>query len=455
MNHLAELQARKHQEVAQRRARLPLTELQRSVEPTTRRFGAALRRPGLRFIFECKQSSPSEGLLRTHYDPAQLARGYSDIADAISVLTDEPWFRGSLTHLAEVRRATTAPVLCKDFIVDPYQVFEARMHGADAILLILALINDADYLLCAAHAESLGMDVLTEVHDETELRRALKLEAPIIGINNRNLDTLAVDRSTTLRLAPMIPRDRVIVCESGIRSRSDIDAAAGLVDAFLVGSRLMRQPRPDLAAREVAFGKVKICGLTSPADADAAYGAGAALGGVILSPSPRQVDEVTAHAVAEGPLPLVGVFVNETQERVAELAVRIGLAAVQLHGDETPSYVADLRRRLPGGTEIWKAVRVNGSIPLPDQFGADRLLLDSTLPGRRGGTGTRFDWSRLKGYPALDRIVLAGGLDPHNIGAAHQLGCGALDVCSGVESSPGRKDPMRLDALFAGLRGAA
>lgn len=455
MNRLAELRVRKQAEVDRRRARRPLCQVERSLEPTTRRLGEALRRPGLRFIFECKQASPSEGTLRVDYDPAALARGYSGVADAISVLTDEPWFRGNLSHLSAVRQNTGVPVLCKDFIIDPYQVFEARACGADAVLLILGLLNDADYLLCAAHAESLGMDVLTEVHDEAELDRAVGLEAQIIGINNRNLDTLQVDRCTTLRLAPKIPRDRIIVCESGIRSRADVDAVAELVDAFLVGSRLMRQARPDLAAREVAFGPVKICGLTSPEDATTAYQAGASIGGVIMSPSPRQVDEATAHAIAEGPLPLVGVFVDEPLDWVVQLAVRLGFAAVQLHGDETPAYVTELRRRLPGRAEIWKAVSVNATIPLPDDFGADRLLLDTALPGRRGGTGRRFDWSLLAAYPARNRVVLAGGLDAHNVGAAHELGCGALDVCSGVESAPGQKDRVRLNQLFAALRGAA
>ncbi|HEU4699322.1 MAG TPA: bifunctional indole-3-glycerol-phosphate synthase TrpC/phosphoribosylanthranilate isomerase TrpF [Gemmatimonadales bacterium] len=454
---LADIVVRKRADVAARRRARPPAELERVVEPATRRFGAALARPGRRFVLECKRRSPSEGALRADFDAAALAAGYDGAADAISVLTDGPFFGGSFADLRAVRARTALPVLCKDFVLEPYQVLEARAHGADAVLLMLSLLDDAGWRACAAAAAALGMDALTEVHDEAELERALRLEAPIVGINNRDLRTLAVDLGTTARLAPRIPRDRVIVCESGIRTRADVDAVADHVDAFLVGTTLVRAARPDLAARELAYGVVKVCGLTTPADACAAYAAGASLGGVILAAeSPRRVDAAAAAALAAGaPLPLVGVFVDEALGRIAELAARLELRAVQLHGEETPAFVAALRTRLPAGCEIWKAVRVRDRIPTPGETGADRVLLDGYRADARGGSGIAFDWSLLAGYPQRERVVLAGGLTPENARAAQALGCGALDVCSGVEAAPGVKDAATLARFFDALRGAA
>jgi indole-3-glycerol phosphate synthase/phosphoribosylanthranilate isomerase len=456
MSRLHDLVVRKRAEIDHRRRLRPEADLRRSAEPTSRRFGDALRRPGLRFILECKRASPSEGLLRPEYDPGALVESFAGVADAVSVLTDGAWFRGSLAHLAAVRARTALPILCKDFILDPWQVIEARSHGAVAVLLILSLLDDAAYRRCAAAAAALGMDVLSEVHDEYELARALRLDAPIIGINNRDLRTLAVDHGTTARLAPLIPRDRLVVCESGIRSRADVDAVAGVTDVFLVGTRMMRSPRVDLAARELAFGPVKVCGLTSLADARAAHAAGATLGGVVFAAeSPRRVDVRTGEAFAGGPLPLAGVFVNEALETVAEIAARVGLAVVQLHGEESREYLGALRTRLPAGCEMWKAVAGSGTVPLPAELGADRLLVDAAVPGLRGGTGRQFDWSVLRHHPDRGRLVLAGGLNARNVRAAHAVGCGMLDVSSGVESAPGVKDPARLQEFFGALRGAA
>ena len=455
MSRLDDVVVRKRAEIEARRRRRPAAELERAVLPSTRRFGPALGRPGLRFVLECKQASPSAGLLRPDYDPAGLARSFAGVADAISVLTDGPWFRGSLDHLAAVRAATALPLLCKDFILDPFQVLEARVHGADAVLLMLSLLDDAGYRRSAAAAHALGMDVLTEVHDEAELDRALRLDARIIGINNRNLATLAVDRNTAERLAPRIPRDRLIVCESGIRNRADVDAVAGLADAFLIGTSVMRESRPDLAARAIAFGQVKVCGLTTPADAVLAHAAGATLGGVVFAAeSPRRVDERQAAAIAAGPLPLVGVFVNEPIERTVDLATKLGLAAVQLHGEETPGQVAAIRAALPPSCEVWKSVRVADRIGL-EPTAADRVLLDARHPSLRGGTGQRFDWRLVQHLTGRDRFVLAGGLDAGNVREAQRLGFGALDVSTGVEAAPGVKDPARLDAFFGALRGAA
>lgn len=453
---LSEILERTRHSVAGRRERRPLPRLERQVESTTRSFHGAIAAPGPRFVLELKAASPSEGVLRDGYDPAVIAGGYAGPADAISVITAEHRFNGSLEHLTRARTATALPLLCKDFVLDPYQVIEARVHGADAVLLILAAVDDRTYRRCADAAAALGMDVLTEIHDEAELTRAVALDARIIGINNRDLRTLAVDLATTERLAPLVPPDRLVVAESGVRTRADVARLAPHAQAFLVGSALMRAADPGAAARALVYGRVKICGLTSAADARLAWESGATYGGMIFAEaSPRRVDEPCAADIAgASPLPLAGVFVNDRFERITRIATRLGLAAVQLHGDETAEEVAGLRPALPRGCEIWKAHGVRQGVPIPtvEETGADRLVLDNGDAGCRGGSGQPFPWQRLRECGDMQRLVLAGGITPQNAADAARAGCWALDLCSGVEARPRLKDPERLRELFDTLR---
>ena len=450
MSVLDQIVARKRSDVAQRKARTP--QFPPAPPRPVHRLSGALRRPGTRFIMECKQASPSAGRLRKDFDPLAVAAAYADCADAISVLTDEPFFQGSLDHLRAIRAHTDLPLLCKDFIVDPWQVEEAHAAGADAVLLMLSVLDDSGWRACARVATELGMDVLTEAHDEAELDRAIALDAEIIGINNRDLKTLRVDLDTTRRLAPRIPADRLVVCESGIRSRADIEAVDALVDAFLVGSELMRAPCMATAARQLVYGRVKVCGLTSASAAQMARHAGATLGGVIfVTESPRCVGPAEAQQIAEhGGLPLVGVFADAPALQVGAVAKQLGLVAVQLHGGESSQYIKDLRDYIPVDCEVWKAVHPTGAIADAQQYGADRLLLD----GPHGGSGKPFDWSLLKDCNERDQMVLAGGLDAGNAREALRLGCFAVDVNSGVESAPGIKSQVRLAEFFSALRGA-
>lgn len=454
MSILAGIIERKHTDVAERRKRMPLPAVERQVTGATRSLETALARPGRRFILEIKRGSPSSGLLRPDFDPPAIADSYDGVADSISVLTEPHFFHGSLDHLRLVRERTSRPVLCKDFVVEPYQVVEARAAGADAILLMMSVLDDGGYGECAAAARHLSMDVLTEIHDATELGRALRLDARIIGINNRDLRTMAIDLATTKRLAPRIPRDRLVVSESGIRSREDVDQLSGCARAFLIGSEIMRATDVGLAARTLIYGNVKVCGLTRPEDARDAYRYGASFGGLVFVPeSPRMVDADQAARVRQAaPLAWVGVFVNAEAATIAELAGRLQLSAVQLHGDEPPAFVARLRDMLPARCEIWKTIRVRDRIPPRSETGADRLVLDAYHPTERGGTGQPFDWKLLRAVPERSRIILAGGLSAENARQAIALGCGALDVSSGVESAPGIKDERRLEALFDALR---
>lgn len=457
MSVLEEIVARKRSDVTARAHSRSIDDLRRAAVPARRRLAERLRGPGLRFILECKRASPSAGILRKSLDLAAIAQVYREFADGVSVLTDGPYFGGDHADIAALRSQLDQPILCKDFMLEPYQIVEARVAGADAVLLMLSVLSDEAYRACAAEAARWQMEILTEVHNESELQRALQLDAEMIGINNRDLHTLQVDLNTTRRLAPAIPEDRIVVCESGIRSRADVDAVEKWVDAYLVGSQLMQAERLDLAVRRLIFGDVKICGLTTVDQRNWAFDAGATRGGLIFAAeSPRRVDDETAAAMAENsPLPLVGVFVNESVDGIVARATKLALAAVQLHGEETPEMVECLRKALPRDCEIWKAVRIGDRIPETDEFGADRLVLDTFDPQNRGGTGRRFDWNLLKAIPNKDRFIVSGGIGPENVAAAQALGCHCLDVNSGVESSPGTKDPQRIRRLFAALRGAA
>lgn len=448
--------AAKRRQVAERCARLPLAQLRSSLTADTRGFARALDGTTPAFILEVKPASPSAGRLRAPDALGPVIAACARYASAVSVLTDATYFGGSPDLLAAVRAALPQPVLCKDIVLGPYQVVEARSWGADAVLLMLSVLDDATYRACLAAAQDLGMDVLTEVTDAAEMARARRLGARLIGINNRDLRTLAVSRRRTEELAPGAPDGALVIAESGIRGPADVLRLRGLVDGFLVGTALARAADPDLAARELIYGRTKVCGLTVEPDAIAAAAAGATHGGLVFAPeSPRRVDVRRAEAVRRAaPLEWVGVFVNDPPDRVAEVAARLELAAVQLHGNESPEVIAGLRELLPPGCAVWKAVSVDAAIPDWRVTGADLVLLDTAHPGRRGGTGRPFDWTLLRGLADRSRYGLAGGLRAENVRTAGRLGMALLDVSSGVELAPGRKDPARLARFFAARRGS-
>ena len=446
---LTRIVVRKRAEVAARLGGRPVP-----AEPTTRSLRAALALPGARFIMEVKRASPSGH--RSDVAVADALAAYAPVADAISVLTDGEDFGGSLDDLRTVRARFDGPILAKDFIVHPAQVSEARAAGADAVLVMMSVLDDAGAAAVLAEAARLSMDAIVEVHDEAELGRALGLGATIVGINNRDLKTLTTDLAVTERLAPLVPRDVLVISESGISSRADVERLAGHADAFLVGSALMAAPDVAQAARALVHGRVKLCGLTRLEDVALAASAGATHAGLIMvSGTPRALTLDEARPLADvahsSGLKTVGVFRDLPAAEVASAALALRLDAVQLHGAESGSDLADLRHRLPPGVELWAACGV-GESAAPPRENADRSLFDTVRNDASGGTGAAFDWSLLDGREDLAAGFLAGGIGPANAAAAARTGAYGLDVGSGVEARPGQKDRDKVEALFAALR---
>ncbi|EMH4161302.1 bifunctional indole-3-glycerol-phosphate synthase TrpC/phosphoribosylanthranilate isomerase TrpF [Pluralibacter gergoviae] len=446
---LAKIVADKRVWVEARKAQQPLASFQNEVEPSQRHFYDALRGARTAFILECKKASPSKGVIRDDFDPARIAGVYKHYASAISVLTDEKYFQGSFDFLPIVSGIVTQPILCKDFIVDPYQIYLARYYQADACLLMLSVLNDDEYRQLAAVAHSLSMGVLTEVSNDAELERAIALEAKVVGINNRDLRDLSIDLERTRQLAPRLGAGVTVISESGINTYGQVRELSHFANGFLIGSALMEHDDLGAAVRRVLLGENKVCGLTRPRDALAAYEAGAVYGGLIFVPeSPRCVDEAQARKVmSAAPLDYVGVFRNAPAADVAATAKALGLAAVQLHGSEDQHYIDSLRAVLPASVQIWKALSVQQSLPARDLNHVDKYLLDNA----QGGSGERFDWSLLEGQK-LDNVLLAGGLSPDNCVTAAKSGCAGLDFNSGVESQPGIKDAGKLASVFQTLR---
>ncbi|WP_449551095.1 bifunctional indole-3-glycerol-phosphate synthase TrpC/phosphoribosylanthranilate isomerase TrpF [Lelliottia amnigena] len=446
---LAKIVADKAIWVEARKEQQPLASFQNDVVPSSRRFYDALKGARTAFILECKKASPSKGVIRDDFDPARIAEVYKHHASAISVLTDEKYFQGSFDFLPIVSQIAPQPILCKDFIIDAYQIWLARFYQADACLLMLSVLDDEQYRQLAAVAHSLNMGVLTEVSNEEELERAIALEANVVGINNRDLRDLSIDLNRTRQLAPRLGAGVTVISESGINTYAQVRELSHFANGFLIGSAMMSCEDLNVAVRRVLLGENKVCGLTRGQDAAAALEAGAIYGGLIfVDGSPRTVSESQARDVmAAAPLSYVGVFRDAPVEDVVAKAENLSLAAVQLHGSEDQHYIDALRQALPAQIQIWKAQSVSNILPPRDLNHVDKYVLDNG----QGGTGQRFDWSLLNGEK-LDNVLLAGGLSPDNCVEAAKASCAGLDFNSGVESQPGIKDASKLASVFKTLR---
>jgi indole-3-glycerol phosphate synthase/phosphoribosylanthranilate isomerase len=445
--------------VEERKQQQPLIKFKDELVESDRHFYQALDQDKSVFILECKKASPSKGLIREDFDLDLIAGVYKNYASAISVLTDTKYFQGDFEYINKVREQVTQPVICKDFIVDPYQIYLARHYNADAILLMLSVLDDDAYQAYRDTAHSLNMGVLTEVSNEYELVRAIALNAKVIGINNRDLRDLSIDLNRTKELAVKIPADRIVISESGIYNHQQVKELSQFANGFLVGSSIMSQPNIDRACRQLILGENKVCGLTHARDAADVHKAGAVYGGLIfVEKSPRFVALEQARLVMLGaPLMYVGVFQNEEIELIAYTAKSLGLSAVQLHGDETPKYIKELLTVLPKSCEIWKAHGISDSLPEFEKYNVSKHILDTRVGTQSGGTGKVFDWSLLTAQQdkLLDidksKIILAGGLTPENAQQAALIGCAGLDFNSGVESAPGKKDADKLNRSFAAI----
>lgn len=432
-----------------RKAQQPLSSFMADVQLSQRNFYHELGKKRPVFILECKKASPSKGLIRADFDPAVIAKTYAPYASAISVLTDEKYFQGNMEYLTIVSHTVKQPVLCKDFIIDPYQIYLARYYQADAILLMLSVLNDDEYKALADVAHQLNMGILTEVSNEEELERAIALKAKVVGINNRDLRDLSIDLNRTRELAPRLAPETIVISESGIHLHQHIQSLSQFANGFLIGSALMEQADLDKAIQRLLVGEHKVCGLTREQDAKAAFEAGVSYGGLIFAEnSPRKVTLSQAQTITHAaPLKYVGVFRNQSADFVAHMATQLALSAVQLHGEEDTAYINTLRTFLPNYCEVWKAFDMSRTtLDDYDTQGIDVLLLDNG----QGGTGKTFDWSTIPPF-ASQKVMIAGGLNPDNCRQAAKLQCNGLDFNSGVETEPGIKSAQKINLVLATL----
>ncbi len=457
-NILIKIIENKKKEIALRKKSFSIEILKGNLKPSSRCFFAALNNDQSNFILECKKASPSKGLIRENFDLQEILNVYKDYASAISVLTDFSYFQGSHQYLQEVSDSVTQPVLCKDFFIERYQIYEARYFGADAILLMLSVLNDEQYIELALLAKKLNLDILTEVHDSQEMQRALKLDAKIIGINNRNLIDLTIDINTTEKLIKELSKkdrsDRIFISESGISEHHQINRLAPFVNGFLVGSSIMSKYDMRKQCKKLIYGNIKICGLTTAESAITAFDNGAIYGGLIFyAKSPRNITLEQAKLIIQSaPLQYVGVFVNESVENILYIANTLNLTIIQLHGDESSETIDRVKQVLPL-CQIWKAVNIQSTFKklVFDNKSIDKYLLDTYTNESRGGSGKIFDWSIVNNLDK-DKIVLAGGLNVKNIKEAKSLATFALDINSGVEDKPGKKNVTKIKELFLELK---
>lgn len=478
MNILQDIVVTKKAEIAAYYEQYDLETLRRDTPPTPRSFYAALAAARTKgtpfFIAEFKRKSPSEGWIKQDADLPQQLRAYANAgAGAISVLSDEPWFGGTYADLALATETLDAlgadrPLLLqKDFILDPIQIYLARQQGADLILLIAAILEPDQMRALRRTAESLGMGVLTEIHDASEWEKIKDLGCPVIGINSRDLKTFrtALNRVNVLRrdiraFVATIGQDPVVVAESGVRSYRDFSILRG-ADAFLIGTGLMRgnggdfQQQPNFARhfqapRPYLF---KACGLRTPADwqryaqplSPEQQMEAPDFVGVNFSPiSKRRPDADALAQLGVPPAHFVAVFYKNSEDSIRDTLARYPFQTIQLYADDvTPDFVRSLKQRI----FLALPLRNPEDIALADQFAPDidLFLLDGAVPGsgQRIGNNIPLDFP----YPFL----LAGGIHEQNLeAAAAHPNCIGVDVASGIETD-GAVDVVKIGRIGRGL----
>nr|Q44603.1 RecName: Full=Tryptophan biosynthesis protein TrpCF; Includes: RecName: Full=Indole-3-glycerol phosphate synthase; Short=IGPS; Includes: RecName: Full=N-(5'-phospho-ribosyl)anthranilate isomerase; Short=PRAI [Buchnera aphidicola (Schlechtendalia chinensis)]AAA92795.1 phosphoribosyl anthranilate isomerase/indoleglycerol phosphate synthase fusion [Buchnera aphidicola] len=429
----------------------PLSSFQHNITLSDRNFIQALKNIHPALILEFKKHSPSLGILND-FNPEFVAKIYKKYASAISVLTDEKYFHGKFEFIPIIRNiAVQQPILCKDFFIDPYQIYLARYYQADSILLMLSILKDNQYRALEKLAYSLNMAVLTEINNKMELDRAINLNAKIIGINNRNLKNFSISTSNTYKLASKISKNTIVISESGINSYNQLRKFKNLVQGFLIGSALMSKKDLEHAVHKIITGNNKICGLTRVEDARMSKDFGAIYGGFIFcKSSKRYVNLKKAMNITKNVhMKYIGVFCNENISTISYIIDKIPLYAIQLHGNENQFYIDCLKKKIPKCVRVWKAISLNGEKKHANNLfdNVNKHVFDNI----HGGSGTPFNWYLLKNYN-LKNVILAGGLNIKNCISASDLGCFGLDFNSGIEISPGLKDKKKTFLIFRSLR---
>ncbi len=468
--------AEKKKDIARAMAQCTLKTLRRDAEGMHHgaSFLSAMENSGpgrAGIIAEIKKASPSKGDIRVDLDPGPYAEKYTRAgAAAISILTEEHFFKGSLNDLIAVRNATDLPILRKDFTISDYQIYEAAAAGANSILLIVSILSKRQLQEYVLLTRGLGMEPLVEIHSEWELENALYADAKIIGINNRNLETLKTDTTVAARVVPFFTADQIPVSASGVSGPADIQKGmdAGLFN-FLVGESIVRADDTEKFIQDLIstgsnatkntshFPLVKVCGLTRPDEAVACAELGANAIGLIFYPkSPRSVTTAQATEICRalpGNIITTGVFVDASVEFIMEKVKTCGLKAVQLHGNETPKMVEDLKNQ---GILVFKALFAGKEphINKADQYGAASAILveygKGPLPG---GNAETWDWGSAKATGKKQKLIIAGGITPENVtDVIVSTSPWAVDVSSGVESAPGQKNLDRVKGLIHAVR---
>lgn len=415
-------------------------------------FERALRKKGLAFITEVKKASPSKGIIAEDFPYASIAEDYDNAgADCISCLTEPYWFKGKNEYLTEIKSRVNIPVLRKDFTVDEYMIYEAKAIGADAILLICAILDPVelhDYLLLA---DELKLSAIVEAHNAEEIEMGLKAGARILGVNNRNLKDFTVDVSNAGSLRSLVPRDVLFISESGVKTRRDIEVAEHMrADAVLVGETMMRAKNKSRKLMELSGRppRVKICGMMTEEDIRKVNILHPDYVGFVFAHtrhyiSPERAKEL--RALLDPAITAVGVFVDAPSDEVIGLLREGIIDLAQLHGQETNEMIEAIR--LETGKKVMKAVIIKEESDLKkaeNYPAADYLLFDA---GK--GSGCTFSWDILSGYSGMKPYFLAGGLNPDNVregvDMTHPF---AVDVSSGVEDEDLSKNYDRMKALI-------
>ncbi len=409
-------------------------------------FLKAITAPGLQIIAEVKEKSPSTGVLCSPYLPEKIAEHYKKGgAAAVSVLTDTDFFGGKMDDMVKVKQSTQLPILCKDFIIDEYQIEQAYAHGADAVLLIMRILTLAKAKKLKAKIESFNMTALIEIFDEADLEKALQISPQVLMINHRNLDTLKINYHQTDSLIDKIPQHIPVVAASGILKPEQVLTLHPRIMAVLIGTALLRSEDPETFIKKIKETKIKICGITNIDDALLAESLGAHfLGFIFEKSSPRYISYATAKKIisALDTAQSIGVFVDQDAEEITKIAHELNLWGVQIYSDKNfghPNF------RVPK-FRIINSLRIKDQIEVINNRSCHYSLLDTHDPDQIGGTGKTWNWDLMPS--SLENCFLSGGLNIDNIQQAKNYSPFAVDLSSGVETSPGKKDPLKLKKLF-------